>query len=119
MSTRRKLQRQHKLANPPRSLPQVSGRAFGASPGLLGSTGQYEDACPVCHGEVSEVGGLGCCGAITAHCVGTVDGEPVPPEGFDEGDPREDQVVHHFWYTDTGERAPSEFEDDGISCRCG
>jgi hypothetical protein len=74
--------------------------------------------CPVGHGPVAEVGGLGCCGAETANCEGSLDGVSIPAEGLDDDDPRIDDVVVHFWYTDTGERAPHEWEQDGVVCRC-
>ncbi len=76
------------------------------------------DQCPVCGGPVSEIGGMGCCGAETANCEGALDGVPVPDGGLEEDDPRADDVVVHFWYTDTGERAPHEWMNDGVECRC-
>jgi hypothetical protein len=85
---------------------------------LFGPPSEFESECPVCGGEVAEVGGMGCCSAITANCTGSLDGEPVPSEGLEDDDPRAPLLVTHFWYTDTGERAPHEWEDDGIVCRC-
>jgi hypothetical protein len=119
VSTRRKLQRQHKRNNPTTVLPEVAaGRAFGASSGLLSAPGRYEQECPVCGAEVQEVGGLGCCGAITANCAGAIDGAPADVETFEDDDPRWDRVVQHYWYTDTGERAPHETQAPGVRCRC-
>lgn len=68
-----------------------------------------DDLCPECGAELAEWGALGCCDALTADCVGNVDG--VSGEEFDfEADPSGwDRLVRHSWYVDTGEPAPREW----------
>ena len=78
----------------------------------------FDKHCPRCGAPVAEIGGLGCCGAITANCEGSLDGVPAPQLEFDDDDPRWDDLEVHYWYEYTSEPAPDE-TSDGVACRCG
>ena len=73
----------------------------------------------MCGAEASEVGGLGCCGAEVASCEGSIDGTPID---FDANTFTDDEIdaraQYHYWYTDTGEPAPTETGEATIPCRC-
>jgi hypothetical protein len=59
---------------------------------------------------------------MVAECDGAVDGNPVAWTALteDEEDAIRDRVVHHAWYLDTGEPAPSDYTTGGhrLACRC-
>jgi hypothetical protein len=77
------------------------------------------DGCPFCGAPVSEVGGLSCCGAITADCVGRVDGVIADEIDFEADAPAEDRLIRHSWYEDTLLPAPQEWDSSAVNCRCG
>lgn len=77
-----------------------------------------ERPCPICGQPVEEIGGMGCCGAITADCVGTVDGVSAEEFDFEEDDSASDRLVRHSWYVDTRLPAPMEWDMAAVSCRC-
>ena len=82
------------------------------------------DACPVCGAGIAEEGGLGCCGAITATCEGSINGAPVDWDAAlahsteEDDDTLDATVTYHNWYVDTGEEAPDEMGRTKTRCRC-
>lgn len=77
-----------------------------------------KDGCPFCGTSVSEVGGLACCGAITADCVGTVNGRSAETIDYDEDPAAEERLTRHSWYVDTLQAAPQEWAHGAVGCRC-
>jgi hypothetical protein len=65
---------------------------------------------------------MGCCGAFVAECDGSIDGTPNDWMAYTEAeeDAIREKVVHHAWYLDTGEPAPSEYSrtENPAHCRC-
>lgn len=82
----------------------------------------WDDACPVCGADILEEGGTGCCGALIAECEGALNGSPVAWDDLTEAeeDAVSEQTVHHAWYLDKGEPAPSDYttSSDRLPCRC-
>ncbi len=68
----------------------------------------------MCHAEVFELRLLGCCSGYTAECTGSLDGEALDVDDFEDEGPRWDKLVRHNWYVDTGLPAPPDVE----TCRC-
>jgi hypothetical protein len=79
----------------------------------------WENTCPTCGADVSEVGGLGCCGAEVASCEGAIDGVRIDFDANTFTDEEIDErAEYHYWYIDTGRPAPAETGGSTIPCRC-
>ena len=88
------------------------------SPRARPATVWDESPCPVCGQPIEEIGGVGCCGAITADCVGTVDGVSAREFDFEADEAAWDRVVRHAWYVDTRLPAPMDWDLRAVPCRC-